>query len=161
MSIFSDINPEGSASPAFHRDRWPAILTSMEIKHGIDDDGDCFADWDTARVFFEGRGKNAEILVVRGIWDFHPPASAYEKVALFTCQWNATHLWPRASVHKYPEDDECLVFGDLIIDCETGVDDEFVRQQVRCALSTIFEMFEEAGKAFPEHTGWHNVGADS
>lgn len=160
MGIFSKMTGEAGASPAFHRDRWPGILTSMEIKHGVDEDGDCIADWDGARVFFEGRGEKAEILVIRGIWDIRPPAEAYERLALFTCKWNADHLWPRAYVYKHDDDNECLVLGDLIIDGETGVSDEFLRQQVRCALSTIFEMFEEIGKAFPEHTGWRNIAVE-
>lgn len=155
MSIFSNMTAGDGGNTPFTEKRWPAVLTSLDINHGVDDDGDCAADWDGVRVWFEARGEQKEILSVKAIWDFRPPLEAYQRLALETCEWNASHLWPRAFVVRGEED--CLVIGDLDIDCETGVTDEFLRQQVRCILATSFELFEHLGKTFPEHTSWRNV----
>ncbi|PIE99125.1 MAG: hypothetical protein CR979_03495, partial [Propionibacterium sp.] len=140
----------------FTKKRWESILNSLEIKFRVDDDGDYFADWDGIRVWFYGVGEKGEILVIRAMWDIRPPAEAYERLALEANRWNSDAMWPRASVYVSTERGECLVMGDMNIDAETGVSDDFLRQQVRCMLATSNEFFEKIASTFPEHTGWRN-----
>lgn len=160
MGIFSSMNAAaGSGAAAFNRSRWAPVLQSLDIKFATDDDGDHFGDWDGVRVWFECRGNDEEVLVARAIWDIRPPLDAYEQVALATNLWNSEHMWPR--VYVYRGDSECLVMADLVIDCETGASDDFVRQQVRCLLSTAFELVEYLPTVLPESASWHNVDPEA
>lgn len=158
MGIFSQMNNTSGAAPAFDGSRWEPVLRSMDIKFGTDDEGDHFGDWDGARVWFEAKGEQREILVVRAVMDVRPPLDAYASVALVANDWNGEHMWPRTYVVR--TDTECVIVADLVIDLETGASDDFLRQQVRCALSTAFEFAEHLPKVLPESAGWRNVGAE-
>lgn len=85
MGIFSQMNNTSGAAPAFDGSRWEPVLRSMDIKFGTDDEGDHFGDWDGARVWFEAKGEQREILVVRAVMDVRPPLDAYASV-----RWSRT-----------------------------------------------------------------------
>ena len=51
------------------------------------------------------------------------------------------------------------MYGDLVIDVETGVTDEFLAQQVRCMIGTSNQLYTYLAEAFPESKDWFNAGA--
>ncbi|MBP6997596.1 MAG: YbjN domain-containing protein [Phycicoccus sp.] len=158
MGLFDKVAPAPAGSPPFAKDRWPAILQSMDINFGTDGDGDYVADWDGIRVWFMARGDQGEIMFIQALWDVRPPLGEADRVAVVLNAWNSQKIWPKASVSR--TESECLVFGELALDLETGASDDFLRQQVRCVLSTSFSLVEYLVEELPEHTTWRNIAAE-
>lgn len=158
MGLFDKIDSKtvSGPTPKFSKVRLPAILAGMDIGHQVDDDGDVMADWDNLRVFFESGGEDGEILVLRSAWDFRPALETHAQLLPWLNEWNVSHYWPRIGAIQGEE--QCIVVTDLVVDLEFGATDDFIRQQIRCFLTTSFQAYEELEGAFPEHKQWHNVG---
>ncbi len=154
MGLFSDIT-SGSTPEPFTGNRWPRVLTSMDINFSTDSDGDHLAEWDDMRVWFEGCGSRGEIMVIRAIWGLRPPHEAFDAILRHLNDWNANTFWPRAFVHRLEK--HLVVIGDHNINMETGIDDEFLCQQVTCMLAATSRLFEQLAEAFPESKRWMNA----
>lgn len=150
-------NPPQGPQP-FNRERWDAVLNSLEIKFGLDDDGDRFADWETMRLWFLVEGNDNDLMAMRSMWDVRPPVASYDFILEAVNSWNRDHFWPKASVVRGEE--HLGVFGDLVIDVETGVTDDFLRQQVRCMVGTSGQLYEYLAEQFPESKDWFNAGEE-
>lgn len=157
MALFGKYGAADSATPPFTKERWDGILTSLDIKFATDDDNDRFGDWDDMRIWFMVEGQNNDLMAIRSLWDVRPPAADFERLVVAANEWNAGHFWPKASVSQSNE--RCMLFGDLVIDIETGATDDFLRQQVRCMVGTSGQLFEFFTEKFPESKGWFNIGA--
>lgn len=147
-------------APAFNAARLVPVLESLDINFGTDDDGAHLGDWDNCRLYFEASGESDEILTLRGYWDFRPPVEAFDRVVAVVNDWNVSRRWPRALAVPGEDDRLPIVGADLLLDLEPGISDELLRQQVLCFVSTTLDLFEHMGQAFPEHTGWFNMGAE-
>mgnify|MGYP000989607491 CR=1 FL=1 len=53
------------------------------------------------------------------------------------------------------------IFGDLVIDIETGVTDDFLRQQVRCMIGMSDQLYAYLTELFPESKNWFDAGQPS
>ena len=96
-------------------------------------------------------------MAIRSMWDVRPPVASYDFVLEALNSWNRDHFWPKASITRGEEN--LGVFGDLVIDIETGVTDDFLRQQVRCMVGTSVQLYEYLTTTFPESKEWFNAGA--
>ena len=149
--------PPEKAQP-FSKERWDGVLKSLEINFALDDDQDRFADWENMRVWFLVEGNNNDLMAMRSMWDVRPPIESYDFLVEALNSWNRDHFWPKASVVRGEE--QLGVFGDLVIDIETGVSDDFLRQQVRCMVGTSGQLYEFLAETFPESSGWFRLGSE-
>jgi len=152
--------PSGPTGPEpFSKERWDGVLKSLEVNFDIDEDGDRFGDWEVMRLWFLVEGANDDLMAIRSMWDIRPPVEAYDFLVEAVNTWNRDHFWPKTSVTRGEE--HLGVFGDLVIDIESGVDDDFLRQQVRCMIGTSNQLYSYLAEAFPESTEWFNAGVNS
>jgi len=156
MTMFNWQPSQPTAPQPMTRERWGEVLQSLEVNVAIDDDGDRFGDWEAMRIWFLVEGATNDLIAIRSMWDIRPPVEAYDFVVEALNTWNRDHFWPKASVTRGEE--HLGVFGDLVIDIETGVSDDFLRQQVRCMIGTSAQLFQYLGEAFPESKDWFDAG---
>lgn len=160
MGLFSKQNAAGDPPP-FAAARLGPVLEGVGINFGVDDDGTHLGDWDNCRIFFDATGEQNELMHFRAYWDFRPPADRFTDLVLAANEWNVGRRWPRMLVVPAEDDDTgALVGTDLIVDLETGATDAFLTQQVQCFVTTTLDGFEFIETTFPEHTTWHNMGAE-
>lgn len=157
MTMFNWGPTQPQGPQPFTKERWDAVLKSLEINFALDDDQDRFADWETMRVWFLVEGNNNDLMAMRSMWDIRPPISSYDFIVEALNSWNRDHFWPKASVTRGEE--YLGIFGDLVIDIETGVSDDFLRQQVRCMIGTSGQLYEFLTETFPESKDWFNAAA--
>lgn len=156
MTMFNWTGGQPAGPQPFTKDRYDAVLKSLDVNYAVDDDGDRFGDWEDMRLWFLAEGADNELLAMRAMWDVRPPVAAYDYIVEALNSWNRDHFWPKASVTR--GEDYLGVFGDLVIDLSTGATDDFLRQQVRCMIGTSGQLFEYLAKAFPESAGdWFNA----
>jgi Putative bacterial sensory transduction regulator len=158
MTMFNWQSNQPAAPPPFTKERWADVLQSLEINFGVDTDGDRFGDWEVMRMWFLVEGEKDDLMAIRSMWDVRPPVEAYDFLVEALNTWNRDHFWPKASVTR--GEDHLGVFGDLVIDVETGVTDDFLRQQVRCMIGTSAQLYEYLAGAFPESKDWFNAGVE-
>lgn len=128
------------------------VLDELGLKYSTDSDGDTYADWEGARMWFLTPGEQNEILAMRALWAYRAPLDQYDSMLSTLNDWNAGKFWPRVSCAV--RDEQVVVGADLIIDLETGASDEFLIQQVRCMVATTGEFVEFLAEAYPQYREW-------
>lgn len=159
MTMFNWGPTEPSGPIPFNKERWDAVLTSLEVNFAIDEDGDLFGDWESMRLWFLVAGDKNDLMAMRSMWDIRPPIEAYDYMVEAINSWNRDHFWPKAIVTRGEQ--HLGIFGDLVIDIETGVTDDFLRQQVRCMIGMSDQLYTYLAELFPESKNWFDAGQPS
>ncbi|MER5744359.1 type III secretion system chaperone family protein [Streptomyces sp. NPDC002225] len=97
----------GPAGPVFpDQDLVKQLLDQMEVKYGVDGEGDLAAVWEDFRVYFMFRGEaEQQVFAVRTFYD-RPHAVDQRPVLLDAIDdWNRNTLWPKVYTHTHePEE---------------------------------------------------------
>lgn len=123
-------------------------LEGLAWKYSVDEEGDIAASWDDGFFYFLQRGKNEEILYVRGTW--RPDLTLAEQAqADGVCtEWNRSTLWPKAYTVAF-DDGVVRVCCEHTVDYEFGLTDKQLTQHLICVVNTGLDLFEKLNEAFP------------
>lgn len=134
-------------------ERVKTALDALETKYRVDDDGEFTGWWgDYQWMRFNVSGEAKDILNIWGAWSPRPPALLFDPLNRVINTWHAEKLWPKAYLAR--RDDSLEVRTELNIDCEGGVSDLWIRQQIKCAVGTTGQLFEHLENTYPEFRAW-------
>ena len=87
------------------------LLTQMELKYAVDEEGDLLAPWEGFRVYYMFRGEQKELFAVRAFYD--RPHAIETKAELLEAldEWNRETLWPKVYTHTH-DDGVVRVIGE-------------------------------------------------
>ncbi|OIV36572.1 hypothetical protein BIV57_15565 [Mangrovactinospora gilvigrisea] len=75
------------------------LLDQLELKYGVDEDGDLVAPYEGFRVVYMFRGEQGELFMLRTYYDREFPIEERPTVLDALDQWNRDTLWPKAYTH--------------------------------------------------------------
>lgn len=148
MGLFS---PRSASRPVIQptpvsRDRLVGLFEGQGWKYYIDNEGDLGGNWDDNQFYFMFRGSDAEILHIQSMWHTTLDIEHLEEVRLFIDEWQREHLWPKC-YHRISDEGRIRVFAEHTVDLEFGATDDQLMQQVRCALGTCTQFFDQISRA--------------
>ena len=97
-----------------------SLLDQMQLKHGVDDEGDLWAAWDGYRVFFMFRGEQQELFAVRSFYERGYPVEKKGEMLDLIDDWNRNTLWPKIYTHT-DEGGLVRLIGESQIMLGTGI----------------------------------------
>jgi len=142
--------PEDAAGPAIEalsHQRIIDVLDSLEMRHGVDDDGDIGGYWGGHLFFFFRMGRSQEYLQVRGRWNRTVGVDRFAEVVDLVNAWNAEKLWPKGYVRR--EDEVVGVYAEHTVDYYHGVTNEQIDLHLACGITTALSLFERLDEAYP------------
>ncbi|MBF9068342.1 type III secretion system chaperone family protein [Streptacidiphilus fuscans] len=96
------------------------LLNQMELKHGVDGEGDVVAPWEEFQVYFMFRGEQKELFAVRAFYNHAHDLGAKPELLEALDEWNRETLWPK--VYTATQDDGVLrVVGEAQMIVGMGV----------------------------------------
>ncbi|MEY9849448.1 YbjN domain-containing protein [Streptacidiphilus sp. MAP5-3] len=96
------------------------LLDQMELKHGVDAEGDVVAPWEEFQVYFMFRGEQKELFAVRAFYNHAHDLGAKPELLEALDEWNRETLWPK--VYTATQDDGVLrVVGEAQMIVGMGV----------------------------------------
>lgn len=141
-----------SAAP-IDMSRVRSALDGLGTKYRVDDDGEFIGWWgDTLLMGFMVVGSQQDILQIWGGWAARPPVELFGRFIEVCNSWNAEKRWPK--VYAVADDEVVRVRAELNVDCEGGVTDEWIVQQVTCAIGTAGQFCSELEELYPEYQAW-------
>ncbi|MBC3843446.1 YbjN domain-containing protein [Streptacidiphilus sp. 4-A2] len=87
------------------------LLTQMELKHAVDEEGDLLAPWEGFRVYYMFRGEQKELYAVRAFYDRAHPIESKAELMEALDEWNRETLWPKVYTHTH-DDGVVRVIGE-------------------------------------------------
>ncbi|MBO1902596.1 YbjN domain-containing protein [Leucobacter weissii] len=131
-----------------NKQRIQLALDRQEVTHGVDDDGDIVAAFDSGMFWFVTLGNEGEIFVSRAAWRAWVPGTLRFEALEAVNEWNDTRLFPAASTSV--DDDGDVQFSAVrTTDMEYGITDEQLRHEVHTAISASLQFFEFLEARFP------------
>ena len=135
------------------QERLRAALEVLDTKYRTDDDGEFTGWWgDYQWMRFNVAGQAGDVLHIWGVWAPRPPVGLAGALGSVLNTWNAEKLWPKAYLME--RGDVLEVRTELNIDCEGGVTDAWLVQQVKCGVGTTGQLFEHLEASYPEFVAW-------
>lgn len=135
------------------KQRLRQALDDLDTRYRVDDDGDFLGWWgDDQFMSFTVTGKQSDILHILGRWRPRPPAGLLPVLSAAANTWNTEKMWPKVYVRLV--EDQVSVQTELNVDCEGGVTDAFLQQQIKCAVGTTGQFFELLEERYPEFPAW-------
>lgn len=139
------------------RERLQTALDSLDTKYRVDEDGEYVGWWgDNLVMGFSIVGSQDDILQIWGGWSPRPPVALMSRFLDVCNSWNAEKRWPK--VYVVAEGEYLRVRSELNIDCEGGVTDAWIVQQVTCAVGTTSQFCDELEELYPEYVAWMPEG---
>lgn len=168
-SAAPDAEEGGARTPVFDAamvrpvtiERLGLLFDALGWKWVLDDDGDIASRWNRHNLYFRMVGSRRDVLSVVGFWRGTPREDQREDVMFLIEEWHRNHLWPTCSFRD--ADGEIQPIGELSLDVEKGMSDAQLHTQLRCALATILEFFDEldANLGVPDPDPDEEPGEDS
>lgn len=144
MGLFSTRSapPASDVPTPISRDRLVRLFEEQGWKYYIDNEGDLGGNWDDNQFYFMLRGADSEILHIQSMWHTTLDIEHLEEVRLFIDTWHRDRLWPKC-YHRISDEGRIRVFAKHTVDMEHGATDAQLLQQVRCALGTATQFYDE------------------
>ncbi|MBC9714444.1 YbjN domain-containing protein [Streptomyces sp. TRM66268-LWL] len=96
--------PAGAVVP--DQDLVKQLLDQMELKHGVDEEGDLVAPWEEFRTYFMFRGEGDQaVFSVRTFYDRPHPIESKTQILDAIDDWNRRTLWPKVYSHTHEDED--------------------------------------------------------
>lgn len=137
--------PSPHAIPALSQDRIKALFDEKGWNYYVDNEGDLGGVWDDNQFWFLLRGQDKEILHIQARWHRPIDISRLEEVREFIVRWHREKLWPKC-YHRINDEGVLHVYGEVTHDHEHGVTDDQLMQQIRCAIGTSNQFFDELAR---------------
>ncbi|WP_370096871.1 YbjN domain-containing protein [Streptacidiphilus sp. MAP12-20] len=96
------------------------LLDQMELKHGVDDEGDVVAPWEDFQIYFMFRGEQKELFAVRAFYNHSVELAGKHGLLEALDEWNRETLWPKVYTHTH-DDGVLRVVGETQMIVGMGV----------------------------------------
>jgi hypothetical protein len=139
MAIFSEHAGKGPA--ALSRARIEAALQRKAWAYSIDADGDIGGVWSGHPFYFYIAGDKDEILHVQGRWRETLGLDRRDEVRALLDEWHEDLFWPKGFTRQ-EDKGRVAVFAEHAIDCEAGITDDQLDQNLTLAIAMSLRLFE-------------------
>jgi hypothetical protein len=135
-----DKGPAGPSSGVVRPDQdlVKQLLDQMELKYGVDDEGDLVAPWEDFRTYFMFRGESEQqVYAVRTFYDRAYSIDDKGKLLEIADGWNQQTLWPKVYTHTH-DDGSVRLIGEaqMLIGLGVGLE-HFVSSTVSWVRASI------------------------
>ncbi|WP_042378851.1 YbjN domain-containing protein [Streptacidiphilus melanogenes] len=96
------------------------LLDQMQLKHGVDAEGDIVAPWEEFQVYFMFRGEQKELFAVRAFYQHAHELAAKTALLEALDEWNRETLWPKVYTQTTDEG-ELRIVGETQMIVGMGV----------------------------------------
>lgn len=134
---------------ALSQQRIRSALDSLDVIHGVDDDGDLVCVIEDNMFWFFTAGEEGEIFVCRAAWKAWLPLARRVDGLESVNEWNDSNLFPSASLH-IDDDGDVGLKAMRASDFENGVTDAQLLHEVQVAIATSLQFFEALDGRFPD-----------
>lgn len=144
----SNTNLDFTTLAPLSKERMQAVLDAMDINHGTDDDGDIVAAFDDHMFWFFTGGESGEIFLARAHWRAWLPNARLQEALETVNEWNGSRFFPAVSL-IVDNDGDVILRAMRAADCEFGITDAQLSQELRTIIGTALQFFELLEERFP------------